>query len=246
MDASIKSLTIIGAAAEDAVRSRRPIGSRKKRSTRQEDDEFLDRVKEMSNKSSVDSTQPHAPVIKIDSTPRVEYRVQTPRVELPRLESPRLESSNLELHQVEPSKVEILPKATQGNEQKTVLLKKQEATHTAISIPDPVYDGTPKVILKPAKSPRVKLQPKGFNQAMPTSHNIPQTRKARRIRLTVSSLNHRFTRAKRVKDDTDKKSMGSIRDYLVKKGVIQEKSKAPEKMLRSMYRDFMLLKDTAL
>jgi hypothetical protein len=72
------------------------------------------------------------------------------------------------------------------------------------------------------------------------------TRKARRIKLNVSNLTHRFTRAKKVKDETEKKSMDTVRDYLVQKGVIQAKSKAPEKMLRSMYADFMMLKDQAL
>jgi hypothetical protein len=101
------------------------------------------------------------------------------------------------------------------------------------------------VILKPLKQPRVKLQPKSIHAAAPT-HAIDTTRKARKIHLSLGNLNHRFTRAKRVKDDTEKKPMSSIRDYLVEKGVIQQKSKAPEKMLRSMYSDFMLLKDQAL
>jgi hypothetical protein len=100
------------------------------------------------------------------------------------------------------------------------------------------------VILKPPKQARVKLQPKSV-------HPTPQltdhtTRKARRFKLSVGNLTHRFTRAKKVKDDTEKKPMNSIRDYLVERGVIQTKSKAPEKMLRSMYSDFMLLKDQAL
>ncbi len=99
------------------------------------------------------------------------------------------------------------------------------------------------VILKPLKQPRVKLQPK--SSPVPPGHS-DTTRKARRIHLSLGNLTHRFTRAKRVKDDTEKKPMSSIREYLVGKGVIQQKSKAPEKMLRSMYSDFMLLKDQAL
>jgi hypothetical protein len=101
------------------------------------------------------------------------------------------------------------------------------------------------VILKPLKQPRVKLQPKSIHAAA-ASRPIDTTRKARKIHLSVGNLNHRFTRAKRLKDDTEKKPMSSIREYLVGKGVIQQKSKAPEKMLRSMYSDFMLLKDQAL
>ncbi len=101
-----------------------------------------------------------------------------------------------------------------------------------------------KVILNPPKQSRVKLQPKMLHSNI--KEPINTTRKARRIKLNVSNLTHRFTRAKKVKDETEKKSIDSVRDYLVQKGVIQAKSKAPEKMLRSMYADFMMLKDQAL
>lgn len=112
------------------------------------------------------------------------------------------------------------------------------------SIPKPVESN---VILKPPKIQRVKLQPKIQHQAQQQiSNELNTTRKARRIHLSSTNLSHRFTRAKRVKEDTEKKPVASIRDYLVSKGVIQQKSKAPEKMLRSMYSDFMLLKDQAL
>jgi hypothetical protein len=100
------------------------------------------------------------------------------------------------------------------------------------------------VILNPPKIQRVKLQPKIQQQTKEESLNT--TRKARRIHLSTANLSHRFTRAKRLKEDTEKKPVSSIREYLVSKGVIQQKSKAPEKMLRSMYSDFMLLKDQAL
>jgi hypothetical protein len=99
------------------------------------------------------------------------------------------------------------------------------------------------VVLNPPKQARVKLQPK--SQLLKTPE-LNTTRKARRIKLNVSNLTHRFTRAKKVKDETEQKPVESIRDYLVQRGVIQEKSKAPEKMLRSMYSDFMLLKGQAL
>jgi hypothetical protein len=107
-----------------------------------------------------------------------------------------------------------------------------------------------KVVLKPPRQMRVKLQPKiGGGLAVAQPHQIKhnsQTRKARRIKLTVANLTHRFTRAKRVKETTEKENVETIRNFLIQKGVIQQKSKAPEKMLRSMYSDFMLLKDQAL
>lgn len=105
---------------------------------------------------------------------------------------------------------------------------------------------TGKIVLSPPKTPRIKLQPK--NTPLPTKPSTPTstTRKARRFRLTVSNLNHRFTRAKKVTEQSVRQPIQSIRDYLLQKGVIQAKSKAPEKMLRSMYSDFMILKDPAL
>ena len=103
-----------------------------------------------------------------------------------------------------------------------------------------------KIVLSPPKTPRIKLQPK--NTPLPTKPTVSTstTRKARRFRLTVSNLNHRFTRAKKVTEQAVRQPIQSIRDYLLQKGVIQAKSKAPEKMLRSMYSDFMILKDPAL
>ena len=98
------------------------------------------------------------------------------------------------------------------------------------------------VILNLPKVQRIKLQPKATH-VQHVQKQVAGTRKARRISLSLSNLNHRFTRARRVHDDTQKKPIDTIRSYLVDKGVIQMKSKAPEKMLRSMYNDFNMLKD---
>jgi hypothetical protein len=187
MDSNVKSLTITGAAAEDATRFRQK-GSRRKRAKEQEsedgqnDSQFIEQVKKIS------------------------------LIKVPPVTNLVTQGQNMQA----PPQVQIKPQVQQSN-----------------------------VILKPLKQPRVKLQPKSIHAAAPT-HAIDTTRKARKIHLSLGNLNHRFTRAKRVKDDTEKKPMSSIRDYLVEKGVIQQKSKAPEKMLRSMYSDFMLLKDQAL
>lgn len=128
----------------------------------------------------------------------------------------------------------------------------QPQTHVPWKAPPIIQEGsgqTPaigKIVLSPPKTPRIKLQPK--NTPLPTKPTVSTstTRKARRFRLTVSNLNHRFTRAKKVTEQAVRQPIQSIRDYLLQKGVIQAKSKAPEKMLRSMYSDFMILKDPAL
>ena len=121
-------------------------------------------------------------------------------------------------------------------------VKEKELPVLSVAKPIEIHE-VKKVILQPPKQHRVKLQPKVAAQP-PRTHINHSTRRARRV--TVANLNHRFTRAKRLKDDTDKKTIDTIREYLVQRGVIQEKSRAPEKMLRSMYSDFMLLKDQAL
>ena len=155
----------------------------------------------------------------IKAAPATNLVTQGQNMQAPHLQAPM--KPQVQQSQAAPPQVQIKPQVQQSQAQQS------------------------NVILKPLKQPRVKLQPKSIHTAAPTQA-IDATRKARKIHLSLGNLNHRFTRAKRVKDDTEKKPMSSIRDYLVEKGVIQQKSKAPEKMLRSMYSDFMLLKDQAL
>jgi hypothetical protein len=208
MDSNIKSLTITGVAAEDATKSRRQNGSRRRRTelteSAEEEKEFIENAKRLVISKNTNK-QPVQPVQHIQPTTITQSPVRV----------------------IQP----VVP------------------LQIAQPIEPVVHQEGGKVILKPHKSMRVKLQPKGLvvrSAVTPVSSHTNQTRKARKICLTVANLNHRFTRAKRVKDDTDKKPMVNIRDFLIQKGVIQEKSKAPEKMLRSMYSDFMLLKDQAL
>lgn len=223
MDPSIKSLTITGSAVEDANKSRRPVGSRKKRQTKMEEEEFIEQAKDLARQS----------------LPIVQPPVATPVATLPPV--------NVQIQKQEPVVRPIISIPTAKEP-----IAQAPFVHIREDKKEPEYDGGAKVILKPAKNPRVKLQPKHTSQSQSHSSgqsnqtNQAHTRKARRFRLSVSSLTHRFTRAKRVKDDMENKPIHKIREYLVQKGVIQEKSKAPEKMLRSMYKDFMLLKDTAL
>jgi hypothetical protein len=221
MDETIKSLTITGDAATSMNKSRRPVGSRKKRNQKEDDEEFIEQAKQYSLEKS-----------KAPETPAVVLKPATV-----------LKPSFLkaEVNRPEVNRPEVKVQSPQ-----TLIVKTEtpRAYVPPVNNHPPVdYDGSSKVILKPSKFPRVKLQPKAHSKVAP---QVVQTRKARKIRLTVGNLKHRFTRAKRVKDETEEKSMETIKSYLVHKGVIQEKSKAPDRMLRSMYRDFMLLKDTAL
>lgn len=203
MESSIKSLTITGSAAEDAMKPRRS-GSRKKRQQSADD-------------MDTSANNPEEDTQFIENAKRLVFGKQV---------------APMMITHVQPQ-VKVLP---------VPVTPPIPAIVTPVPI-RPAEGGT--VILKPPKQSRVKLQPK-IVPAVASTQSGPQTRKARRIKLTVANLTHRFTRAKRVRDDTEKKSGGAIRDFLVQKGVIQAKSKAPEKMLRSMYSDFMILKDQAL
>jgi hypothetical protein len=202
MESSIKSLTITGSAAEDAMKPRRS-GSRKKRQQSAGD---------MESSGEPEETQ------FIENAKRLVFGKQAAPAMITHIQPPVKPP-------VTPAPVIPTPVAP---------------------VPEPIRPAEGgSVILKPPKQSRVKLQPK-IVPTLTSTQSGPQTRKARRIKLTVANLTHRFTRAKRVRDDTEKKSGGAIRDFLIQKGVIQAKSKAPEKMLRSMYSDFMLLKDQAL
>ena len=160
MESSIKSLTITGSAAEDAMKPRRS-GSRKKRQQSAGD---------MESSGEPEETQ------FIENAKRLVFGKQA---------APTM------ITHVQPQ-VKIQPPAVQA----------AAATHVAPAAPAPIRPtegGT--VILKPPKQSRVKLQPK-IVPALASTQSGPQTRKARRIKLTVANLTHRFTRAKRVRDDT--------------------------------------------
>lgn len=202
MDSSIKSLTITGSAAEDAMKPRRQGGSRKKRLVNEEQDggdvDLIETIKRQ--------VVPVKPIVKL---------------------APAHAQST----------VNVVTAASQAASQAASPAVSPAAPPVIV----PLQGG--KVILNPPKNQRVKLQPKQVTRPAPI---LNQTRKARRIKLTVANITNRVTRAKRVHEDTNKKSIDMIKTFLIQKGVIQAKSKAPEKMLRSMYSDFMLLKDQAL
>ena len=215
MDASVKNLTITGAAASlgDIAKPRRKRGvSRKKPS------EALDTEKDEEDLMEEPVTPVKAVISKIGSP----APVQTAAAAQP-----------VQPAQVRP--MQILP---------VQVPKPMLAPNPILAPKTPLFNaGTQKVNLIPPKSPRVKLNPKmiGGHISGQTHVRALQTRKARRV--IVPNLSARFTRAKKLRDETEKSSIDTIRNYLIEKGVIQSKSKAPEKMLRSMYNDFNLLKD---
>ena len=220
MDSNVKSLIITGTAAEDATRFRQK-GSRRKRIIKEPEAEVKEKDSQFIQEVKKISLVKTAPITHQAHATQLRPSVQPAG----QMQQPagQMQQQGVQMQQ-------LAGQVQQGVQVQQPAGQVQQSN----------------VILKPLKQPRVKLQPKSSHKSPLISSGIDTTRKARRFHLSVSNLNHRFTRAKRLKDDTEKKPMASIRDYLVGKGVIQQKSKAPEKMLRSMYSDFMLLKDQAL
>ena len=221
MDSSIKTLTITGAAASSGseVKKSRRASRRKKVEDEEGDEAGLGQIQSFQiEKTSIPSV-PSVP--SVPSAPLVIQKLPNRNSYLP---TPAPAPS---------SKVTLVQKPQQSQVQP---VEKQEVKPTTLA---PVATS---VILNPPKVQRIKLQPKATH-VQHIQKQVAGTRKARRISMSLSNLSHRFTRARRVHEDTQKKPIDSIRAYVVEKGVIQMKSRAPEKMLRSMYNDFNMLKD---
>jgi hypothetical protein len=234
MDASVKNLTITGAAASlgDIAKPRRKRGiSRKKPSEALEAEREGDDVME----------EPVSPVKAIISKIMPPAAVQTPAGPHVRaMQTP----VTAQVRAVQTTAAaQVRPQQSHSVGQSYSVGQSHSVVKAPVAAPPLLNAGTQKVNLIPPKSPRVKLNPKMIGgHTSGQSHTRPlQTRKARRV--IVPNLSARFTRAKKLRDETEKSPIDTIRNYLIEKGVIQSKSKAPEKMLRSMYNDFNLLKD---
>jgi hypothetical protein len=110
------------------------------------------------------------------------------------------------------------------------------------SVPAPALQGgaKTKVILEPAKKHAAHLAP-------PAHKKKPnQTRKARKIRVSLTGLGKRMTRHKTIQKESRAVSLDEIKKTLVAAKLIKMESKAPESMLRTMYADYQTLKKKAL
>jgi hypothetical protein len=115
--------------------------------------------------------------------------------------------------------------------------------------PAPVLDATlvakaptkggakPKVVLEPpSKKPLAKLD----------APKKQQTRKARKIRVSLSGLSRRITRHKVIQKEAHGTPIDDIKKKLIEAKLIKDTSKAPETMLRQIYADYQTLKNKAL
>lgn len=218
MDSTIKTLTITGSAASmnpETPKSRRGVSRRK--------------TPKNADAESYDMPQ--------DAEPSNEY--QAPNTDIPPIKKAIITKVNLQpMLPVQPARpmppVQPIPAARPMLTQQPV---QQPNTFTSTPIEKPKEITS--VTLNPPKQPRVKLMPKVSGVKTQPVQNL--TRKVRKIQLP--NLTNRITRAKRVSDETKKVPIDKIKSYLINKGVIQAKSRAPDSMLRSMYGDFNILKD---
>jgi hypothetical protein len=234
MDSSIKNLTITGVAATvgdtNATGKPRRAGSRRKRSLKDDDldetsaeGELLDNSKNIFISKNSDGADLQVGQKNIS-------HISMAIMAKPIMAKPIMAKPNMAKPMPTPTPNTPIPNPSPMPTQTHVIMKPKEVAS---------------VILKPPKTNRVKLQPKlqsGASTSVATT-SVNKTRKARRIHLSTATLSNRITRAKKVKEISNNTSSSQIREYLIKKGVIQAKSKAPDSMLRSMYSDFNMLKD---
>jgi len=217
MDSTIKNLTITGSAASmnpETPKSRRGVSRRK--------------VPKNKDAESYDPSQ--------DAEPNNEY--EKPESDIPPMTKPIITKVNLQPIVPQKPMRPMLPARPVQQPIPPVQQPVQSQTTFASNPPEKPKEIT-SVTLNPPKQPRVKLMPKVSGVKTQPVQN--QTRKVRKIQLP--NLTNRITRAKRVTDETKKVPIDKIKAYLINKGVIQAKSKAPDSMLRSMYGDFNILKD---
>ena len=99
----------------------------------------------------------------------------------------------------------------------------------------PVSGGA--VILRSRKS-KISLKAPKKLHISPSAN----TRKARKIKVGVKGLKTRLNRAKKAHNHAQTIPIASIKQRLVKAGVIKGTTKAPDHMLRTMYADLLVTK----
>jgi len=118
-----------------------------------------------------------------------------------------------------------------------------------------LYDGGGKkrVILKeaPKKINKVTLSVSKIPKVVEhVNLNLPlknKTRKvSKKIKFSLKHLNKKIHKAKTIKKQSEEKSLDEIKKILSEAKLIKVDSKAPERMIRQIYSDFMVLKHKAL
>jgi len=124
----------------------------------------------------------------------------------------------------------------------TTFMKPQEAgaSKPAKVILNAPKKKTQKVVLSLAKSTPL------HKPELLTSSKSKTRKSAKRIHFSLKNLRTKLHKAKTIKKNSEEKSLNEIKKILTDAKLIKVDSKAPEDMIRQIYRDFMTLKHKAL
>ena len=114
----------------------------------------------------------------------------------------------------------------------------------AAAIPPPQQANIPPALRGGAKTKVVLEPPKKTAAKLVASKS--KTRKAKKIRVSLTGLGKRITRHKKIQKEARNYSIEDIKKTLVAAKLIKPESKAPESILRQIYADYQTLKNKAL
>jgi hypothetical protein len=129
---------------------------------------------------------------------------------------------------------------------------KQGTIPPTVNPPPPV---NPTSVTENQKGGKLVLAPKkkvkGKVVLAPPSHESKKGKRGqtRKIRIQLSNMKKRFSTAKVIHKDSKEKSIGDIRKLLEEAKLvkpIKEGKKVPDEILRSIYKDYLLLRNKAL
>ena len=118
------------------------------------------------------------------------------------------------------------------------------APAVAAPIPPPQQANIPPALRGGAKTKVVLEPPKKTAAKLVASKS--KTRKAKKIRVSLTGLGKRITRHKKIQKEARSHSIEEIKKILVAAKLIKPESKAPESILRQIYADYQTLKNKAL
>jgi len=114
----------------------------------------------------------------------------------------------------------------------------------ATPMPPPHMNNIPPALRGGAKTKVVLEPPKKTAAKLVASKS--KTRKAKKIRVSLTGLGKRITRHKKIQKEARSHSIEEIKKILVAAKLIKPESKAPESILRQIYADYQTLKNKAL
>jgi hypothetical protein len=136
-------------------------------------------------------------------------------------------------------------------------------TNSSVPPPVPILEAIPKVAPAPAYQeiplkggvkPKVILEAPTKKSQLPKVHLAPpkakpahtHTKKARKIRVSLTGLGKRMTRHKSIQKEAKVMPIEKLKKILIEAKLIKPESKAPESILRQIYADYQTLKNKAL